>query len=147
MKSSLKGYGHDVGWGNRFSMDAKRSITTRLPSRHMTDCALRAGSTDAALHLPATADACGDLAQIFLAEIFKKTPYAAGLKPHRRDAAKVMVEIAGVPLPMTTPNVKLTDAERAQRKTKWQARQTNHTSGALVTDPGGAHEKQCYADS
>ena len=59
-----------------------------------------------------------------------------------------------------TLNVKLTDAELAERKTKWKARETNHTSGALwkyaqqvgpavggaVTHPGGAHEKQCYAD-
>src|SRR5881394_1540785 len=57
-------------------------------------------------------------------------------------------------------NVKLSDQELAQRKTKWTARATNHTSGALwkyaqqvgpavngaVTHPGGAHEKQCYAD-
>ncbi|MHC2604600.1 dihydroxyacid dehydratase/phosphogluconate dehydratase [Bradyrhizobium liaoningense] len=59
-----------------------------------------------------------------------------------------------------TLNVKLSDAELAQRKTKWSARATNHTSGVLwkyaqqvgpavggaVTHPGGAHEKQCYAD-
>jgi dihydroxy-acid dehydratase len=59
-----------------------------------------------------------------------------------------------------TLDVKLSDAELAQRKTKWSARATNHTSGALwkyaqqvgpavggaVTHPGGAHEKQCYAD-
>jgi dihydroxy-acid dehydratase len=59
-----------------------------------------------------------------------------------------------------TLNVKLTDAELAERKTKWKPRQTNHTSGVLwkyaqqvgpavdgaVTHPGGAHEKQCYAD-
>src|SRR5260221_96938 len=59
-----------------------------------------------------------------------------------------------------TLNVKLTDAELAERKTKWKPRTTNHTSGALwkyaqqvgpavdgaVTHPGGAHEKQCYAD-
>ena len=57
-------------------------------------------------------------------------------------------------------NVKLTEAELAERKTKWKPRATNHTSGALwkyaqqvgpavdgaVTHPGGAHEKQCYAD-
>jgi dihydroxy-acid dehydratase len=54
----------------------------------------------------------------------------------------------------------LTDKELAERKTKWQPRATNHTSGALwkyaqqvgpavdgaVTHPGGAYEKQCYAD-
>jgi len=59
-----------------------------------------------------------------------------------------------------TLNVKLTDAELAERKTKWMPRATNHTSCALWkyaqqvgpagggagTHPGGAHEKQCYAD-
>ena len=59
-----------------------------------------------------------------------------------------------------TLNVKLTDAELTERKTKWQPRTTNYTSGALwkyaqqvgpavsgaLTHPGGAHEKQCYAD-
>src|ERR1700730_2691709 len=57
-------------------------------------------------------------------------------------------------------NVKLTEAELAERRTKWQPRATNHTSGVLwkyaqqvgpavggaVTHPGGAHEKLCYAD-
>src|SRR5437667_11433418 len=59
-----------------------------------------------------------------------------------------------------TLNVKLTDAELAERKTRWMAPETNHASGVLwkyaqqvgpavagaVTHPGGAHEKQCYAD-
>ncbi len=59
-----------------------------------------------------------------------------------------------------TLNVKLTGAEPARRRTKWKLRKTNHRSGALwtyaqevgpavggaVTHPGGAHEKQCYAD-
>src|SRR5471030_1936901 len=131
-----------AGWGNRFSMDARTSIKKRLPSRH-------GGSTNAALHLPAIAHACGiDLtqiffAEIFLAEIFKKTPYAAGLKPGGRYAAKDMFEIGCAPLPVTTLNVKFTGAELVQRETKWRVRQTNHTSVALVTDPGGAHEKQC----
>src|SRR5262249_46147527 len=53
-----------------------------------------------------------------------------------------------------TLNVRLSDAELAERKTKWTARETKHTSGALwkysqqvgpavagaVTQPGGAHE-------
>jgi Dehydratase family len=136
-------------------MDARISIEKRLPSRHD-------GSTNAALHLPAIAHACGidlaqidlaqidlaqiDLAQIFLPEIFKKTSCAAGLKPGGRYAAKEMFEIGCAPLPMTTLNVKLTGAGRAQRETKWRARQTNHRSGALVTHRGRAHEKQCYAD-
>jgi dihydroxy-acid dehydratase len=57
-------------------------------------------------------------------------------------------------------NVKLTDAELAERKAKWGPRETDHASGALwkyaqqvgpavngaVTHPGSAHEKRCYAD-
>jgi dihydroxyacid dehydratase/phosphogluconate dehydratase len=59
-----------------------------------------------------------------------------------------------------TLDVKLSDADLADHETKWRPRATNHTSGALwtfaqqigpavdgaVTHPGGAHEKQCYAD-
>jgi len=52
-----------------------------------------------------------------------------------------------------TANVKLSDAEPAEHETKWEPRATNHTAGALwkavdgaVICPGGAHEKQCYAD-
>ena len=59
-----------------------------------------------------------------------------------------------------TLNVKLTDEGLVERKTKWRPGATNDTSGALgkyaqqvgpavdgaVTHPGGAHEKQCYAD-
>jgi dihydroxy-acid dehydratase len=52
-----------------------------------------------------------------------------------------------------TSNIKLSGARRADHETKWQPRATNHTAGALwkavdgaVTHPGGAHEKQCYAD-
>src|SRR3974390_1779775 len=59
-----------------------------------------------------------------------------------------------------TLDVKLSDAELAERKTKWKPRATNHSSGALWKyaqqvgpavaggrdPPGGAHEKQCYAD-
>jgi dihydroxyacid dehydratase/phosphogluconate dehydratase len=59
-----------------------------------------------------------------------------------------------------TANVKLSVVELAGHKTKWRPRATNHTSGArwtyaqqvepaldgAVTHPGGAHEKQCYAD-
>src|SRR6187401_1408167 len=69
-------------------------------------------------------------------------------------------DIIDIDADVGTLNVKLTDAELSERKTKWAPRQTNHTSGALwkyaqqvgpavdgaVTHPGGAHEKQCYAD-
>jgi dihydroxy-acid dehydratase len=59
-----------------------------------------------------------------------------------------------------TLDVQLSDAELELRRTKWQPRATNHTSGALwkyaqqvgpavggaVTHPGGAFETKSYAD-
>ncbi len=69
---------------------------------------------------------------------------------------------AGAPdLDASGLNVKLTGAALTMRRTKWKVRETHHRSGALwkyaqrvgpalggaVTHPGGAHEKQCYADS
>ncbi len=147
-------------------MDARTNIEKRLPSRHRTAvqeyasrCSHR--SIDAALHRPAIADQCGIKSGLGATEIFKKTPYVADLKPGSRYVAKDVFEIGGLPLLaiVETVNVKLTDAETVERKTKWQVRQTNHRSGALwkyaqqigpvvdgaVTRPGGAHEKQCYA--
>ncbi len=143
-------------------MDARTSITGRLPSRQVAD----GRSANAALHLPAIALQRG--ITFNAAEVFKKTPCAADLKPGGRDVAKDMIEIAGMPFPPQallgfdagTLDIKLTDAELAERKTKWKPRATDHTSGALwryaqqvgpavdgaVTHPGGAHEKQYYAD-
>jgi dihydroxy-acid dehydratase len=57
-------------------------------------------------------------------------------------------------------SVALTDEELAARRALWQPRETDFTSGYIwkyaqqvgpavtgaVTHPGGAHEKQCYAD-
>ena len=59
-----------------------------------------------------------------------------------------------------TINVRLTDAELAERRDAWQPRETDYTSGVLwkyaqtvgtaqygaITHPGGKEEKQCYAD-
>src|SRR5207302_1989622 len=222
-------------------------VTRRSLENAAAVVAASGGSTNAALHLPAIAHECGIKFDLFdVAEIFKKTPYVADLKPGGRYVAKDMFEVGGIPLLMKTLldndhlhgdcitvtgrtiaenlksvnwhphqdvmrsadnqitagrfsgaprgfcighvgpeaavggpiallqngdiieidaeagvlNVKLTDAELAKRRTKWAPRQTNHTSGALwkyaqqvgpavdgaVTHPGGAHEKQCYAD-
>src|SRR5262250_1138875 len=61
------------------------------------------GSTNAALHLPAIAHECGIEFTLFdVAEIFKKTPYVADLKPGGRYVAKDMFEAGGVPLLMRT---------------------------------------------
>ena len=61
------------------------------------------GSTNAALHLPAIAHECGIEFDLFdVAEIFKKTPYIADLKPGGRYVAKDMFEVGGIPLLMKT---------------------------------------------
>jgi dihydroxyacid dehydratase/phosphogluconate dehydratase len=233
-------------------------VTRRALENAAAVVAASGGSTNAALHLPAIAHECAIKFDLFdAAEIFKKTPYVADLKPGGRYVAKDMFEVDGIPLLMKTLldhgylhgdcltvtgrtiaenlknvkwnphqdvvrsadkpltvtggvvgpkgnlapegaivkvagmsnlkftgparcfdceedafesvrhkteagalNVKLNEAELAERKTKWKPRATNHTSGVLwkysqqvgpavdgaVTHPGGAHEKQCYAD-
>jgi dihydroxy-acid dehydratase len=61
------------------------------------------GSTNAALHLPAIAHECGIEFDLFdVAEIFKKTPYVADLKPGGKYVAKDMFEAGGIPLLMKT---------------------------------------------
>jgi dihydroxy-acid dehydratase len=61
------------------------------------------GSTNAALHLPAIAHECGIEFTLFdVAEVFKRTPYVADLKPGGRYVAKDMFEAGGVPLLMKT---------------------------------------------
>ena len=63
-------------------------------------------------------------------------------------------DIIEIDADLGTLNVKLTDAELSERKTKWKPRETKHTSGALwkyaqqvgpavngaLTHPGGARE-------
>src|SRR3954463_7849196 len=61
------------------------------------------GSTNAALHLPAIANECGVKFDLFdVAEVFKRTPYIADLKPSGRFVAKDVFEAGGVPLLMRT---------------------------------------------
>ena len=61
------------------------------------------GSTNAALHLPAIANECGIKFNIMdVAEIFKKTPYLADLKPGGKYVAKDMFEAGGVPMLLKT---------------------------------------------
>ncbi len=55
------------------------------------------GSTNGALHLPAMAHECGIDFDLFdVAEIFKKTPYIADLKPGGKYIAKDVYDIGGV---------------------------------------------------
>jgi dihydroxy-acid dehydratase len=61
------------------------------------------GSTNAALHLPAIAHECGIAFDLFdVAEVFRRTPYIADLKPGGRYVAKDLFEAGGVPLLMKT---------------------------------------------
>jgi dihydroxy-acid dehydratase len=61
------------------------------------------GSTNAALHLPAIAHECGIAFDLFdVAEIFRRTPYIADLKPAGKYVAKDLFEAGGVPLLMKT---------------------------------------------
>lgn len=61
------------------------------------------GSTNGALHLPAMAHEAGIDFDLFdVAEIFKKTPYIADLKPGGRYVAKDLFEAGGVQMVMKT---------------------------------------------
>ncbi|MGB0921632.1 MAG: dihydroxy-acid dehydratase [Alphaproteobacteria bacterium] len=61
------------------------------------------GSTNAGLHLPAMANEVGiDFDLMEVAEIFKKTPYIADLKPGGQYVAKDMFEAGGVPMLLKT---------------------------------------------
>ena len=81
-----------------------RDIVTRKALENAAAVvAASGGSTNAALHLPAIAHECGIEFDLFdVAEIFKRTPYIADLKPGGRYVAKDMFEAGGVPLLMKT---------------------------------------------
>ncbi len=81
-----------------------RDIVTRKALENAAAVvAATGGSTNAALHLPAIANECGIEFDLFdVAEVFKKTPYIADLKPGGRYVAKDMFEAGGVPLLLKT---------------------------------------------
>ncbi|MEJ1159268.1 dihydroxy-acid dehydratase [Prosthecomicrobium sp. N25] len=81
-----------------------RDIVTRQALENAaTVVAASGGSTNAALHLPAIAHEAGlDFDLFDVAEIFRRTPYIADLKPGGRYVAKDLFEAGGVPLLMKT---------------------------------------------
>jgi dihydroxy-acid dehydratase len=81
-----------------------RAIVTRKALENAAAVvAASGGSTNAALHLPAIAHECGITFDLFdVAEVFKRTPYVADLKPGGRYVAKDLFEAGGVPLLMKT---------------------------------------------
>ncbi|MCZ7656675.1 MAG: dihydroxy-acid dehydratase [Xanthobacteraceae bacterium] len=81
-----------------------RDIVTRKALENAAAVvAASGGSTNAALHLPAIAHECGIAFTLAdAAEVFKRTPYIADLKPGGRYVAKDLFEAGGVPLLMKT---------------------------------------------
>jgi len=89
-------------------MDARTNLKDGLPSRHVTEGPARAphrshyyamGLTDEQIH----AHECGVVFDLFdVAEVFKRTPYIADLKPAGRFVAKDLLEAGSVPLLMKT---------------------------------------------
>ncbi len=79
-----------------------RDIVTRKALENAAmSVAASGGSTNAALHLPAIAHECGIKFDLFdVAEIFRKTPYIADMKPGGKYVAKDLFEAGGVPLIM-----------------------------------------------
>ncbi|MCS0504689.1 dihydroxy-acid dehydratase [Ancylobacter mangrovi] len=78
-------------------------VTLKALENAATVVAASGGSTNAALHLPAMAHEVGIKFDLFdVAEIFRRTPYIADLKPGGRYVAKDMFEVGGIPLLMKT---------------------------------------------
>src|SRR5882724_8076735 len=78
-------------------------VTKKALENAATVVSATGGSTNAALHLPAIANECGIKFDLFdVAEVFKRTPYIADLKPGGRYVAKDMFEVGGIPLLMKT---------------------------------------------
>ncbi len=81
-----------------------RDIVTRKALENAaTVVAATGGSTNAGLHLPAIAHECGiDFDLLDVAEIFKKTPYIADLKPGGKYVAKDVYEAGGIQIVLKT---------------------------------------------
>jgi len=79
-----------------------RDIVTRKSLENAAaTVAASGGSTNAALHLPAIANEAGiDFTLFDVADVFKRTPYIADLKPGGRYVAKDLFEAGGIPLVM-----------------------------------------------
>ncbi len=76
-------------------------VTRRALENAAMVVAASGGSTNGALHLPAIAHEAGiDFDLHAVAEIFKRTPYIADLKPGGRYVAKDLFDIGGVPVLM-----------------------------------------------
>ncbi|MFZ1991439.1 MAG: dihydroxy-acid dehydratase [Alphaproteobacteria bacterium] len=77
----------------------RQIVTRKALENAAVVVAATGGSTNAALHLPAMAHEAGIEFDLFdVAEVFKRTPYIADLKPGGRFVAKDMWEAGGMPM-------------------------------------------------
>jgi dihydroxy-acid dehydratase len=95
--------GEQVMEAIKASLRPRDIVTRKALENAAAVVAASGGSTNAALHLPAIAHECGIKFDLFdVAEVFKRTPYIADLKPSGRYVAKDLFEAGGVPLLMKT---------------------------------------------
>jgi dihydroxy-acid dehydratase len=87
----------------KLNLRPRMIVTRKALENAAAVVAASGGSTNAALHLPAIAHECGIAFDLFdVAEVFKRTPYIADLKPAGRFVAKDLFEAGGVPMLMKT---------------------------------------------
>jgi len=87
----------------KLNLRPRMIVTRKALENAAAVVAASGGSTNAALHLPAIAHECGIMFDLFdVAEVFKRTPYIADLKPAGRFVAKDLFEAGGVPMLMKT---------------------------------------------
>jgi dihydroxy-acid dehydratase len=78
-------------------------VTKKALENAAAAVAATGGSTNGALHLPAIANECGIKFDLFdVAEVMKRTPYIADLKPGGKYVAKDLFEVGGIPMIMKT---------------------------------------------
>src|SRR5690554_3167057 len=95
--------GHVVMECLRRNIRPRDIVTRKALENAATIVAASGGSTNAALHLPAMAHEAGIEFDLFdVAEIFRRTPYIADLKPGGKYVAKDMFEAGGIPMLMKT---------------------------------------------
>jgi len=143
-------------------MDAKRDLKHALLSRHAPESPERpadrshglamafAGQpSDAAPHLCAVGHGRAATFDRFGPAIFKRTLYAADLKPACRDVAKELFEADRIPLlkaPDKRQSWKTNKADFASGYLCKYAEQAGAAPSGARTRPGGAAEIECYVD-
>jgi len=79
------------------NIKARDIVTKKSLENAAAIVAATGGSTNAVLHLPAIANECGiDFDAFDIAEVFKRTPYLADMKPGGKYVAKDLYEAGGV---------------------------------------------------